>query len=282
MAVITDPEVLKVVGKWRDKENHRLFNKIIDTTYPTNWQFQDLSGNDYGYIHVDKYCGRDKNDNKFFYCTCNYCGFKTIMSSNSLKRDGIKTCGCFKYKHNGAYERLYHEYQCVYDRCYNPNNRAYNKYGARGIKIADVWLGPDGYPNFKRWAYSNGYSEEYEHDKSLYFSLDREDNSLGYSPENCRIADMKLQSNNRSTTRFLWYKDYVFPIGIWCEIVDISRSTFLHRLERGWSLENALLTPTNTQCGENKIELIVPDNYQIYNKYEEFKNKGILETCIYP
>lgn len=226
MPVIEDPELLKVIKEWRDKQNHIIYNKIIDTTYPSNYQFVDLSGKDFDYIHVDKYCGRSIKNIKYYYCTCNYCGLKAIMPADSIVSKYNKTCGCFKYKHSYSHDRLYHTYQNIYDRCYNPGNHSYLIYGGRGIHMDDEWLGEMGYINFRNWAYKNGYSEDYENPNHDYISLDRIDNDKNYGPTNCRFADMKLQSNNRSTTRFIWYDKYIFSGQIWAEIMDISRSTF--------------------------------------------------------
>jgi hypothetical protein len=48
-----------------------------------------------------------------------------------------------------------------------------------------------GYLNFKAWALANGYRDE--------LSLDRIDNSKGYSPDNCRwVTDLEQQRNRTS------------------------------------------------------------------------------------
>ncbi len=283
MAVITDPNLLKTLKKVSEERLQKMYNKIVTTDYPTGNSFRDLTGMDFGYIHVDSYCGRSLKGDIYYKCTCNYCGFPTIMEGGCIRNPVNYTCGCFKYKHDYAYEKLYHEYQNIYDRCYNPNNRSYPKYGGRGIKMADIWLGPDGYKNFRKWAYENGYTEAHENGTSKeYISLDRIDNDGNYSPENCRWADVKLQSNNRSSCVFLLWNNYVFTVAIWVEISGISRSTLLHRLERGWSINESLRTPTHSIRGHDLFNLVIDSKYDKYNKYEEFKAKGILNTCTYP
>lgn len=283
MAVITDPELLKVLKKISEERLQKMYNKIITTDYPSSPNFRNLTGKDFGYIHVDSYCGRSLKGDIYYKCTCNYCGFPTIMESGCITSPRNKTCGCFKYKHNCAYERLYHEYQCIYDRCYNPNNRAYPKYGGRGIKMADIWLGPDGYKNFKKWSYENGYTEAHENGTATeWISVDRIDFDGDYSPENCRWANMKLQSNNRSTTRFILMDEHVFSIAVWCEIYDIRRKVFLGRIQSGWHFEEAFKTPLHSPRGTNMRKAEIPEKFKEYDKYEEFKAKDILDTCTYP
>lgn len=72
-------------------------------------------------------------------------------------------------------------------RCYNPKLSCYKYYGARGVKVCDAWLGPDGFSNFKL---DMG-------EKPEGMSLDRIDVSKGYSPTNCRWVNSKVQSINQ-------------------------------------------------------------------------------------
>jgi len=82
---------------------------------------------------------------------------------------------------------LYGIWKGIKSRCYNPNRKAYPYYGARGIRVCAEWL--HNYPAFEAWALVNGYASHLE--------IDRRDNGLGYSPENCRFTTAKVQSRNR-------------------------------------------------------------------------------------
>ena len=82
----------------------------------------------------------------------------------------------------------------IKNRCYNPKNKAYKHYGARGIKMCDEWLNEiDGHDNFVRWALDNGYKEG--------LTIERINVDGDYCPDNCKWATWSEQTFNRRTAR---------------------------------------------------------------------------------
>lgn len=47
MAVITDPNLLKILEKEFEDRIYHIYNKIMTTEYPTDPRFLDLSGKDF-------------------------------------------------------------------------------------------------------------------------------------------------------------------------------------------------------------------------------------------
>lgn len=129
-------------------------------------------------------------------CLCD-CGNVTIVKGSSLKSGNTKSCGCrnHKKKHGDVFRgpdgkkrstKLYSVWKAMKDRIFNVKNKFYNIYGGRGITITEDWLE---YVNFKKWALTSGYEE------GLY--IDRINNDMGYTPENCRWVDSKTSARNR-------------------------------------------------------------------------------------
>ncbi len=131
----------------------------------------------------------------------------------------------------------------IKERCYNPKNKSYSRYGGRGIKICDEWLNNPSL--FVKWSLENGFDKE--------LAIDRIDNNGNYCPENCRYVTLKENNQNRRTTRFFTYNGKTQNLAQWCEEYGLCYHTILCRLRRGWSFERAIEEPTKKR---NREELI--------------------------
>lgn len=118
-------------------------------------------------------------------------------------------------------------------RCNNPNTPGHINYGARGISVCTEWAD---FTVFRDWAISNGYADG--------LSIDRKDNDVGYSPDNCRWATSETQSQNR---RFVLRSDDGTP---WAAIAKANGIpvTLMHgRIHEGWPVEKAATLPKGTR-----------------------------------
>lgn len=103
----------------------------------------------------------------------------------------------FGYKIHSMRKKYPKDYYCwngFLQRCYNPNNKDYSKYGGRGIGVCERW----------RHSYSNFHEDMGTPDPCM--SLDRIDVNGDYSPENCRWATSKEQAANRRKNVFVELK----------------------------------------------------------------------------
>lgn len=177
----------------------------------------DISGERIGRLTAIMPEGKDRLGHVLWLCKCD-CGAmvkRSITTLRQAKKNGvISSCGCYTRdrckalakkagavrgeqmrKHGFHSERLYPVWKTMRQRCTNPNCSDYEDYGGRGISVCDEW---DDYSIFREWAYANGYDKDAPFGKC---TLDRIDNSKGYSPSNCQWVDLKAQANNRRTRR---------------------------------------------------------------------------------
>jgi hypothetical protein len=133
-----------------------------------------------------------------------------------------------------SYSPEYHAWAQMIQRCHNRRHAAYSKYGGRKILVCKQWKN-----SFVAFLKEMGRRPSPKH------SLDRIDNSTGYSPENCRWATKKEQSRNTKINRILTLRGKSMTKAEWSELTGIPASTIYTRLERGWSLASALNMPVH-------------------------------------
>jgi len=73
-------------------------------------------------------------------------------------------------------------------------------------------------------------------------SIERKDNALGYSPENCKWGTKREQSLNRRTAHLITFNGETLNSTVWAERTGIERKTITGRIKRGWTVEEALTT----------------------------------------
>lgn len=171
-------------------------------------------------------------------CVCD-CGNFTETNIYNLNNGHTRSCGCYCKDRTGdthrdhglTNSRLFHIWNSMKQRCYNSNNRKYENYGGRGIKVCDEWL--NDFMTFYDWAIHNGYDEN--------LTIDRINVNGNYEPTNCRWADWKTQQRNRTNTPYYTINNETKSLSEWCEICNIKYHTVYNRLHRSnWTIERAL------------------------------------------
>lgn len=138
--------------------------------------------------------GKNQKNLKTVLAECLNCssGVKSYRL-NSLKTEEAKSCGCLKIqslikrstKHGKSKTATHRIWKNMRQRCCNPNNPAYQRYGGRGITICERWA-----ESFENFLEDMG-------ERPSGFELDRIDNNQGYYPENCRWVDLSAQAFNK-------------------------------------------------------------------------------------
>lgn len=174
--------------------------------------------------------------------TCR-CACGTVITTNviNVTKGLSKSCGCLKrelfsarFKTHGMTKTPeYRIWAGMKKRCYNVHCKQYADWGGRGIRVCRRWL--HSFLNFFR---DMGPRPSPAH------TLERLDNSKGYSPSNCVWATRTAQSNNSRHNHLLTYKGRTFPMAEWARIYGLPDGrVILKRLNRGWPLKDALTLP---------------------------------------
>ena len=190
---------------------------------------KDLTGKRFGRLIVLGLNGKAFNGKYQWDCRCN-CGNCITVKGNSLTTGHTKSCGCLEREskietsttHGLRKHPLYGVWLNMKDRCYNPNNSHFKYYGSKGITVCDEWK--DDFKLFYDWMIDNGYYKG--------MSIDRIDNSLGYSPTNCRIIPLSSQSSNRTTNHKILYNGSFYTVAELSRLLNVKSSTLYSRLRR--------------------------------------------------
>ncbi|AUR83672.1 DNA-binding domain protein [Vibrio phage 1.038.O._10N.286.51.C2] len=116
------------------------------------------------------------------------CGNARLVGGSDLKQGKVKTCGCRRWDsvttHGMTNTAEYKIWASMIQRCTNSSSRAYKNYGGRGVSVSGDWL------SFELFINDMGVRPERN------MTLERVNNSKGYSKENCVWADRFQQARN--------------------------------------------------------------------------------------
>src|SRR6202007_3105329 len=107
----------------------------------------------------------------------------------------------------------YKIYVAMLDRCYKPHHHAYARYGGRGIDVSERW----------RQSFFNFLEDMGNQPPGL--TLERKNNDLGYSKENCRWASRIEQAHNRSNSITVTIDGISKNLAEWCRLLKIDEGT---------------------------------------------------------
>ena len=163
------------------------------------WKRNDLTGQRFGRLVVIEESPVRKRGAIHWVCKCDCGNITRPLRGDQLTTGNTRSCGCLHNEdfsrrnttHGLHKTRLYGTYQGMKQRCFNPNDCNYKRYGARGITVCEEWR--NDFKAFYDWAIANGYRDD--------LSIDRIDVNGNYEPSNCRWATMKEQANNKTQVK---------------------------------------------------------------------------------
>lgn len=204
--------------------------------------FIDMSGSTFGRLTVIDLDTSNKSVRVKWNCVC-ACGTTKSIEGAALRRGATVSCGCFGIEQaskkitthghsraGGPKQATYKIWTSMLQRCNNPKSQKFKRYGGRGIRVSHEWH-----------LFANFISDLGERPDG--FSLDRIDNNGNYCKENCRWASPITQSHNRENNRMINFRGESMCISEWARHTGLSVPTLTGRINAGWDIERALLSP---------------------------------------
>lgn len=164
-------------------------------------------------------------------CQCD-CGKISYALTGNLKSGNSTSCGCsWREKittHGATNTPEYMNWKAMHTRCRSNLPRIKPHYKDRGITVSEEW------GNFVTFLKDMGLRPTPDSE------VDRINNDLGYSKENCRWASSKENLNNRRGNRVVEYEGKKQTIAEWADELGMNYRTLNNRINRGWPIERAL------------------------------------------
>lgn len=188
-------------------------------------------------VVVRRHPENSKHGNAQWECLCE-CGNTKIVVTGSLMKGVTRSCGCLQKEtikeiatiHGNYLLPEYDVWNGIRHRCYNKKHRGYPRYGGRGIGMCDEWK-----ESFEAFYRDMGSRPSPEH------SIDRRNNDMGYSKDNCHWATKLEQANNRSSNITYEYRGEVKSLKDWCRYLNLDYNIVRYRIGKyAWTFEEAI------------------------------------------
>lgn len=126
----------------------------------------------------------------------------------------------------------YRVWQGMKARCYNKNHISYCNYGGKGITVCDEWIN-----SFDTFIKDMGYKPDPS------YTIERVDNSKGYSKQNCKWASKQEQNSNKGNNVFITANGITLTVTEWSRKLGINHMVLRNRLKNGWSHDDTVSKP---------------------------------------
>lgn len=162
-----------------------------------------------------------------------------------------------QHTYMSRYNSLRGIWKGMVQRCTNPKNKQYHRYGGRGIKVCAEWTN-----SFSTFAKHVGERPEGK-------SLGRIRNNGNYEPGNVRWETIYEQANNRSSNLLLFHEDQLLTLAQWVVKLDLPDKRTRKRIGQGWTIG---------ECINGRESTRSPRSSKPKTKYKSYDNSAL---CIY-
>lgn len=187
----------------------------------------NLEGQKFSKLTVSK--SRKTSKGKEWLCLCD-CGQEKWVKTNLLTSGVTKSCGCLMNKHGLSKTKAWGSWRAMKERCENPNCKSYKNYGAKGITYCERWQ-----------SFANFYEDMGE--RPSEHTLERLDNSKGYSKANCVWIHKSKQGLNQTSNLVYTYQGKTMILAEWTRLLNLNYDLVYNRLRRGMSFEESITRP---------------------------------------
>lgn len=191
----------------------------------------DLIGRKFGRLLVVSEAEK-RGKNVHWNCQCE-CGKLRVVAGSHLRHGDTLSCGCYardkSLSHGMSRTPEYRAWAQMIQRCENPNNPKFPRYGKRGISVSAEWHD-----------FSNFYAAMGD---SNGLTLDRIDNDGNYEDGNCRWTTYAQQNSNYSRNRVFSHDGETLTLTQWASRFGMKPADLYYRVVTlGWVMDQALST----------------------------------------
>lgn len=190
----------------------------------------DLTGKRFGKLLVLSFAGKNPRRQSLWTVRCDCGNDRTVLGYN-LRSEHTRSCGCLRggvVTHGMSKSPEYRIWRAMLNRCSNPKDKLFHRYGGRGITVCDRWH-----------TFANFISDMGIRPSSVH-TIERLDNNGNYNPENCKWATRTTQCQNTSRNRLITFRNKTLCLSEWAKRTGIKQSTIAFRLKAGWPINRAL------------------------------------------
>ena len=184
---------------------------------------KNLKGKIFSKLKVLEYSHHDKWGTAIWKCRCECGNIVLVRYNNLINGNSTKCRKCASKKHGMFDTRIYDIWRGMKTRCTNKKQPNYESYGNRNINYA------------KNWELFENFYNDMKENYSDNLTLERIDNSKGYSKDNCKWVTPAEQNRNMRTNINIVYKGIKYCLTDLAKQLNVSRRKLYYWHDMGFN-----------------------------------------------